>query len=208
MLTAEVALKYQMRVMSGLPSSYRTALLGIAAAVVGIIVVVFVVARREGQPSGESERRLQPNQPVVTKGPSDAGVREPRWQYQAEDLHQRPELLKGATWRPPRPLRLVVKYGEKGASKRTADEARKRAENARSRFLEGESAYELIRELSDPPRGIPAKLIEQYQSLPADEASPVVPLDDGFAVFFGTPSERPTPPETPAGEEEPADDTN
>ena len=95
---------------------------------------------------------------------------------------------KTARWNPPRPLRLVVRFQEQGG--RSADEARQRAEDARRRFLEGgEDSFLLIRELSDPPTGIPRDLASQWAHLSPREASPVLPVEDGFVVFFGTPPE-------------------
>jgi hypothetical protein len=106
--------------------------------------------------------------------------------YQAEVSLQE-IMAKNTTWNPPRPLRLLVKHG----AERSESNARQRAEEAHRRFAAGESSFTLIRELSDPPRGIPQELITRYQNLPPDQSSPVIDIEGGFVVFFGTPTERP-----------------
>jgi hypothetical protein len=98
--------------------------------------------------------------------------------------------MKQGYFNPPRPLRFVVTYGSRSGG-RTEEEARQRANEARRRFIEGEDSYALIRELSDAPRGIPRELIKRYKNLQPDQASPVHPIKNGFAVFFGTPTSPP-----------------
>lgn len=98
--------------------------------------------------------------------------------------------MKAGLWNPPRPLRLVVSHGSRGGG-RSEEEAQNLANEARRRFLAGEDSYELIREISDAPRGIPNELIKRYADLPPDQASPVLPIKNGFAVFFGTPTSPP-----------------
>lgn len=98
--------------------------------------------------------------------------------------------MKAGLWNPPRPLRLVVSHGQRGGG-RSEEEARQLADDARRRFLAGEDSYELIREVSDAPRGIPAELIKRYVNLRPDQASPVLPIKNGFALFFGTPTSPP-----------------
>ena len=42
----------------------------------------------------------------------------------------------------------------------------------------------LIRELSDPPHRVPQELAKQWEHLTPAESSPIIPIDDGFVVFF------------------------
>jgi hypothetical protein len=104
-------------------------------------------------------------------------------------------------WNPVRPSRLVVRYGVEGDG-RSREDARRRIDDARRRFLEGADSWSLIREVSDPPRGIPHELAAQWADLSPREASPVFPIDDGFVVFFGAPDHPPeeaaAPPEEAA----------
>ncbi len=192
---------------------------GIAAVALAIVIVVFVATGGEDTEtsgttgdtvaSGTSgnEAVQEPAENEGESPPPPAGEKAeprendagPRWRYIDEHLGDRQKFVKEAPWNPPRPLRFVVRYGEKQPG-RTSSQAQKRAEDVRRRFLDGESPYGLIRELSDPPRGIPSKLIKQYESLPEGEASPVIPLESGFAVFFGTPSKRPGPSKATAGQ--------
>ena len=96
------------------------------------------------------------------------------------------------------PLRFVVRHGaaaqrREDARARSEAQAREQAEAFRSRVLAGEDPVPLIRELSDPPIGLPAALVARYESLGPGEASPVERLADGFAVFFGRAPEPPSP---------------
>jgi hypothetical protein len=99
------------------------------------------------------------------------------------------KMAQKAVWRPPRPLRFVARYGD---GRRSADEARQHAESVRRRFLAGEDPYPLIQDLSDPPLGIPRELLKRWENLDPTEASPVIPIDNGFALFFGAPAEPPS----------------
>ena len=88
------------------------------------------------------------------------------------------------------PLRFVARFGKAkglrpGVTARSPGEALRLVESVRSRVIRGEDPIPLIRDSSDPPIGLDPELIEQYESLGAGEASPVVELDDGYAVFFG-----------------------
>jgi hypothetical protein len=41
------------------------------------------------------------------------------------------------------------------------------------------------------PTGFPPGMLKQWADLPPTEASPVIPIDGGFALFFGTPAAAP-----------------
>jgi hypothetical protein len=115
---------------------------------------------------------------------------------------QVPEKIVKARWNPIRPLRFVAKYGPTGGG-RSEDEARRLVEQVRQKVMDGEESWGLIRDLSDPPSGLPRELVMEWVKLAPNEASPVIAVDDGFVVFFGAPSEPPasylSPPEKAPG---------
>ena len=168
--------------------------LGVVAIAVAVAALVVYFTSRPGQPEAgtvtnaeagdsprpKSKRRIIQDGGTPYKGSPNV-----------------PELLaKHAKWNPPRPLRFVVRYGHRSQKGFSKEDALSFAEAIRKRFADGEDSYKLIRENSDPPSGIPREVLKQWEDLTPTESSPVIPLEDGFAVFFGAPTERPAPRET------------
>lgn len=164
--------------------------------ILGVIIAIATVgiggsdegsARESDTPRAEADEVSEPSSSDgrLTKGGEKRPPRK-RKNYN-HDLPLAVALANSAPWNPPRPLRFLVTHDGAGSE----EAARRRAEDVRRRFVGGESAFALIREHSEAPRGIPRELISQYESLPPDQASPVLPIDSGFVVFFGTPTSPP-----------------
>lgn len=152
------------------------------------------VVERGGEDAPEARDRPGGGQETVKRTPRKKGAA----------FAQRPrasELIKGR-WNPTRPLRFVAKYGEAGGG-RSEPAARRLAEQVRQKVLNGEESWGLIRDLSDLPTGVPGDLAKAWAKLPPNEASPVLPIEDGYVVFFGPPDEPPasylSPPRSAAG---------
>jgi hypothetical protein len=149
--------------------------------------------RDSGEPDGGDSRSGDASPSATTKldlTPEELAERPggPGTPYQLPgDMSK---YFKGVKLRTVRPLRFVARYGEDRPGRRTPEEARHRADEARRRFLAGEDPRLLIRELSDMPTGFPPGMLKQWADLPPAEASPVIPIDGGFAVFFGSERSR------------------
>jgi hypothetical protein len=178
-------------------SSPRSPLLFILGGLVIAAIVAVIVIRSGGPTQGSSassagadqaSRADQPSRADAAAGAPNAD--EPTPPAKSKRYNQPIPLDVVAThsvWNPPRPLRFLVTH--RGAGSEAA--ARERAEDVRRRFVAGESAFTLIRQHSEAPRRIPAELIARYESLPPDQASPVIPIEAGFVLFFGTPTSPP-----------------
>lgn len=167
-----------------------------------VIVAVIVVIALVGVGGSDSAEERGADDPVraqreelssgAREGPRDE--RDDDQEEQTNYNHDLPlavALANASPWNPPRPLRFLITHEGAGSEA----EARARVEEIRQRFLDGESSFTLIREHSEAPRGIPRELISRYEDLPPEEASPVIPIDGAFVVFFGTP---PSPPDAGA----------
>lgn len=168
-----------------------------SAAVIAVVVVLalaaiiaFVVNRGdsstpedEQEPVSAAERTAAPRSDQersrARRDPDNSPVN-------LDNLPRPQQVATKAQWNPPRPLRFVLRH-DPGEEAR----ARSRAGEIRQRFLDGESSYRLIREHSDPPRGIPEELLEGYRDLRPDQASPVLAMEGAVVVFFGTPDAPP-----------------
>jgi len=172
----------------------RGVIVGVVVTIVVVAIVIVSLTTREdaqengatsavdehgSQASGDGERGPA-DHAKSSKGRRRKGVRVKLPKGLAE------KFVGKGYYNPPRPFRFYCYYGAKGQGRTKAD-ARARAEDVRRRFLDGEEAFTLIRELSDRPRYIPPELTKRWVNLAPDDASPVIPIEDGFAVFFGTP---------------------
>jgi hypothetical protein len=188
-----------------MPKTLRNALLAAAAVAAVAAVAVTMLTLHSSRSPAVDEASQAPRaagaSPVDVRrarasgarrhpgaGAPDGGGGRPPTRF-GEDTPLGDIIAENSRWAPPRPLRLVVRAGEG----RSSADARRIAEDARRRFLGGESSSDLIRELSDPPRGVPAELLRRYESLLPDQASPVLEIEGGYAVLFGTPDAPPDP---------------
>jgi hypothetical protein len=169
---------------------------GVVAVGVGVGWVLLSGGDEEGSRRDGDEREAAP----VAQGEKRARPRRPGQAKTADGLLPAAEkrAFEGLPNRPASgPLRFVARFGEgrpfrPEIDSRSESEARALAASVRSKVLAGEDPVTLIRGLSDPPSGLSAEIVGRHESLRPGEASEVVEITNGYAVFFGG---VPRPPE-------------